>query len=258
MTFKIAQINFFSASGYSVLSSHHLELLEIHFRMDSLSEKRQTQIDFRRLRSSPRPSNSVLLGSIKELEDEEKSDRTNHSRLKESLANIPLQKTIRHQEEIGVAHTTSSREVRLPEVISSGVNSHEHLTSIINTPWQKYEKGYDIRLGADNLYVTVAERKDGHSKLKARKDPFLGLALVKSFTGSNFEDKLHEFQQVQHGGIVSLLEIFRSRNSSGTHYVVFEYMAYSLHYVAGNPLLDEIRLAAIVAQVRCFQRIDSE
>lgn len=226
--------------------------------MDSLSAKRRTQIDFRKLKSSPRPQNSILLGSIKELEGEEKSDRTNDSRLNESLANISLRKTTRHHEEIGVAHTTSSREVRIPEVILSGVNSHEHLKSIINTPWQKYEKGYDIRLGADNLYVTVAERKDAHSKLKARKDPFLGLTLVKSFTGSNFEDKLREFQQVQHGGIVSLLEIFRSQNSSGTHYAVFEYMAYSLHYVAGNPLLDKIRLAAIVAQVRCFQRIDSE
>jgi hypothetical protein len=104
-----------------------LELLEIHFRMDSLSGKRRTQIDFRKLKSSPRPQNSVLLGSIKELESEEKPDRTNDSRLKESLANISLRKTTRHQEEIGVAHTTSSREVRLPEVIPSGVNSHEHV-----------------------------------------------------------------------------------------------------------------------------------
>jgi hypothetical protein len=125
------------------------------------------------------------------------------------------------------------------------------LKPTFDSPWQKYEKLHDIRLGADNLYVTVADRKDTHSNSKTRNDPFLTLALVRSFAGSNFEDKIREFQQIQHVGIVSVLEIFKSQRPGGPHHVVFEYMAYSLHYVAGNPLLDEIRLAAIVAQARC-------
>jgi hypothetical protein len=220
--------------------------------MDSLSEKRRTQIDFRRLRPSPRPQNSVPLGNIKELGgSEEKYDHINDSRLKERPVNILPRKTTQHQEEIGVARTTNSKEVKLPEVTPSGISNREYLKPAFDSPWQKYEKSYDIRLGADNLYVTVADRKDTQSKSKTRNDPFLTLALVRSFAGSNFEDKIREFQQIQHVGIVSVLEIFRSQGSSGTHHVVFEYMAYSLHYVAGNPLLDEIRLAAIVAQVRC-------
>ncbi|KAH8727398.1 hypothetical protein GQ44DRAFT_788856 [Phaeosphaeriaceae sp. PMI808] len=215
--------------------------------MDSLPEKRRTQIDFRRLKPSPRPKNSFLLGNIKEPKDEKEYDHVNDLRLKESSANISLRKTIQHQEEIGATHTTSTK-VKLPGVIPSGVGTHEDLKETFGSPWQTYEKSYDIRLGADNLYVTVAERKDAQSKSKIQKDPFLGLVLARSYTGSNFEDKLREFQQIQHGGIVSPLEIFKSQNSGGTHHIVFEYMAYSLHYVAGNPILDEIRLAAIVAQ----------
>jgi hypothetical protein len=222
--------------------------------MDPLSEKRRTQIDFRRLRLSPRPQNSVLLGSIKEVQGEEGHGNTNDTRLKENPTNISLRKTNQRQDEIGVAHTTSSK-VKLPEIIPFGLTTQEHLKEPLDTPWQTYEKSYDIRLGADNLYVTVVERKDAHLKSKTRKDPFLGLALVRSVSESDFEDKLREFQQIKHAGIVSPLDIFRSPNPGGTYHVVFEYMAYSLHYVAGNPLLDEIRLAAIVAQVRCLQRI---
>jgi hypothetical protein len=215
--------------------------------MDSLSEKRRTQIDFRRLRPGPRPQNSAPLGNIKELRDKEEYHRINDSRLKESPANILHRKTT---QEIGVARTTNSKEVKLPEVTPSGVSDHKYLKPAFDSPWQKYEKLHDIRLGADNLYVTVADRKDTHWKSKTRNDPFLTLALVRSFVGSNFENKIREFQQIQHVGIVSVLEIFRSQSSDETHHVVFEYMAYSLHYVAGNPLLDEKRLAAIIAQVR--------
>ncbi|KAF2806323.1 uncharacterized protein BDZ99DRAFT_479591 [Mytilinidion resinicola] len=71
----------------------------------------------------------------------------------------------------------------------------------------------------------MTERRDTQSGTLTRKDSFSSLALVKSFIGSSVEDKLHE-----------------------GCYVVFEYMAYSLYYVAGNPCLDKIRLAAIVGQ----------
>lgn len=115
------------------------------------------------------------------------------------------------------------------------------------SPWQTYEKSYDIRLGADDIFVTVVERKDAESSTLTRKDPLSDLALVRSFVGPSVEDKLRKFQQIQHASIVSPLEVFRL---DGTCYVVFEYMAYSLYYVAGSPRLDEIRLAAIVGQVR--------
>jgi hypothetical protein len=55
-----------------------------------------------------------------------------------------------------------------------------------------------------------------------------------------------KFQQIHHTNIISL-EVLRLE---GNCYVAFEYMAYSLYYITGNPLLDGIRLAAIVGQVR--------
>ncbi|KAF1953259.1 hypothetical protein CC80DRAFT_420798, partial [Byssothecium circinans] len=51
---------------------------------------------------------------------------------------------------------------------------------------------------------------------------------------------------VQHTNIVSTLEAFRFK---GTFYIIFKYMAYSISYIAGNPRLNEIQLAAILGQI---------
>ncbi|OCK95167.1 uncharacterized protein K441DRAFT_558076, partial [Cenococcum geophilum 1.58] len=44
---------------------------------------------------------------------------------------------------------------------------------------------------------------------------------------------------------VSTLKVFRFNK---TFYIIFKFIAYSLYYVAGNPLLNEIHLAVILRQ----------
>jgi hypothetical protein len=99
---------------------------------------------------------------------------------------------------------------------------------------------------AGMIFIVVAERTGIHTIYTTRK-LFPNLALVKKILGSNVEDKLRKIQHIQDASIVSLIEIFRSDRAC---YVVYEYLSYSLYYVTGSPRLDEIRLAAIVGQVR--------
>jgi hypothetical protein len=137
----------------------------------------------------------------------------------------------------------------LVEAAKRGVRAHEYIREQSRSPWENYEKCWDLRLGIKD-WITVAERRVAQPNAVAVKsrsnDPLTKLVLVKRLEGPNFQEHVLKLQQVQHTNIVSALEIFRfDRNT----YVVFEYMAYSISYVAGNPHLDEIRLAAILGQV---------
>ena len=212
--------------------------------MNSASEKRKTQIDFNRLGLDPRLESGVLGKATKGLTGEG-YNTGNRANAKQGAAKT-RKRTI-SPEGSRVENSVGLKPLRLPEVVRSGIRAHEYLKTTHGSPWQTHEKSYDIRLGADDIFVTVVERKDAQSGTLTRKDPFSDLALVRSFAGPSVEDKLRKFQQIQHASIVSPLEIFRL---DGTYYIVFEYMVYSLYYVAGNPRLDEIRLAAIVGQVR--------
>ncbi|KAF1964838.1 hypothetical protein BU23DRAFT_364707, partial [Bimuria novae-zelandiae CBS 107.79] len=118
-----------------------------------------------------------------------------------------------------------------------------------SSPWEDYEKCWDLRLGIKD-WITVAERRGAQSNAVAVKsrpnDPLTKLVLVKRFEEPKSKENVRKLQQVQHTNILSALEAFMFERTS---YVVFEYMAYSISYIAGNPRLDEIRLAAILGQM---------
>ncbi|XTI85092.1 hypothetical protein V2W45_1466043 [Cenococcum geophilum] len=78
-------------------------------------------------------------------------------------------------------------------------------------------------------YVAVAKRRYLPSNVvivrSKRKDPLLNLIIVRSFLGPNIKEKLYKFNK--------------------TSYIIFKFIAYSLYYVAGNPLFNKIYLAIL-------------
>ncbi|KAF2688452.1 hypothetical protein K458DRAFT_384637 [Lentithecium fluviatile CBS 122367] len=144
---------------------------------------------------------------------------------------------------------TGLRDLTLVEAAKSGVGVHKYIRTKSSSPWEDYEKCWDLRLGVKD-WITVAERRGAQSNAVAVKrrsnDPLSKLVLGKRFEWPSFEENVRKLQQVQHTNIRSALEVFRFERTS---YVVFEYMAYSVSYIAGNPRLDEIRLAAILGQI---------
>ena len=228
-------------------ASTSLQLLENELltspMMNSASEKHKTQIDFSKLRFHP-PLESGVVG--KPIKGHTKEGYNNGNRANAKIGSV---KTRKRSISPGGRGKTSTdlKPLRLPELVQSGIRAHQGLKTTHASPWGTYEKSYDVRLGTDDLFVTVAERRDAQSSTATRNHSLSSLALVRSFSGSNVEEKLRKLQQIQDISIVSPLEVFRVDEAC---YVVFEYMVYSLHYVTGSPRLDEIRLAAIVGQVR--------
>jgi hypothetical protein len=53
-------------------------------------------------------------------------------------------------------------------------------------------------------------------------------------------------REAPHPNFVSALDAFKFE---GSVYVVFEHMPISLQYIAGNPYINELRLASILGQV---------
>lgn len=198
--------------------------------MNLVPENRKTRIDFGRLKFHPERNAHAKPTSPIERDNGRYGEKLNGATTKRSQHSLSPQGKIENP--------AGLKPLVLPELIRSGIRTHA-------SPWEMYEKSYDIRLGAENAFVTVAERRKT-SRTAARK-PFSSLVLVKRLSGASVEDKLRKLQQIQDASIASPIEIF---NFGGAYDVVFEYMAYSLYYVTGNPFLNEIRLAAIVGQVR--------
>ena len=130
--------------------------------------------------------------------------------------------------------------------VDSEIRSHHYLSPIHSSPWRSYEKEYQLCLGKEDL-ITVAVRKDLSHYSAKEKDAMSKLVLIKTFSGPGIEDKLRILQQIRHANIISPLQIFKFE---GRSHVVFEYMAVPLSSVATNPRLNDIRLAAILGQVR--------
>jgi hypothetical protein len=116
--------------------------------------------------------------------------------------------------------------------------------------WDTYERLYQLRLGEAGLHrggtvtlLTVAEKKSrsssGHS--------FSNLVLIKTLSGARVDRKLELIQQIRHENIISPIEVYRTTKTCS---VVFEFMAIPLLSIACSPSLNDVRLAAILAQVR--------
>lgn len=203
--------------------------------MSYTGDKRHTQIDFK------------MLGGL-----ENQAADAKHDRIKASAR----EKTKRENHKSTYARP-GLRDFTLVEAAKAGVRAHEYIRKKDESPWEDFEKCWDLRLGV-NSWITVAERRASQSDVVAVKsrsnDPLSKLVLVKKFEGYSVQENLHTFQQLQHSNIVSTLEILKF---NGASYVVLEYMAYSISYVAGNPRLDEIRLAAILGQVLLNRNISN-
>jgi hypothetical protein len=104
------------------------------------------------------------------------------------------------------------------------------------SPWLKYQRIYDIRLGND-YRVTVAEEMDSpHREVS-----------IRLFPGAENEHHLQMLQRIRHINFVSVFETFRFE---ATTYVVFENMRLSLCEIARSPLpVNTIGLAALLGQV---------
>jgi hypothetical protein len=139
---------------------------------------------------------------------------------------------------------TGMLRLRLVEAVNSGVRAHEYIMIKEGSPWRSYERIYQLRLGVGDR-VNVAERKS----------PPFDIVTVRSFSGPRIEDKLYMLQRIQHPNFVSAFDAFKFEQSL---YIVFEHMPISLQYIAGNPYINELRLASILGQVSVDGAINIE
>ncbi|TQV90525.1 hypothetical protein IF1G_10848 [Cordyceps javanica] len=106
------------------------------------------------------------------------------------------------------------------------------------SPWQTYEKVFDLQLG-DRDYYTVAEKKDPGAESNS-------VAIFKTFTGPEAGRCVQAIRGIQHTSFVNA-HLFFSMDDG--YLVSFEFMPMALCEVAGNPLLNDLRLASIPGQV---------
>lgn len=150
---------------------------------------------------------------------------------------------------------TGLLDLTLPNAVKSGVRAHQYVATKHMSPWRSYEQIYTLRLGVGD-WVSVAQSSNplvSDSARRERKNPLSNLVVIRRFSGPDTESKLRRFERIRHANFASALEFFAFEGDS---YVVFEYMSISLSYIAGNPFLNEIRLAAILGQ-ELFLDLDS-
>ena len=112
---------------------------------------------------------------------------------------------------------------------------------IYESPWNSYEKLYTLQFG-ENDYVTVAER----SRPEPDKSP---LVIVKEFVPES--SAVDAIQKVHHKQFVRLQKLY---STGSTVCAFFEFMPLSLSEIAGHPLMNDLRLASILGQVRDLNR----
>jgi hypothetical protein len=139
---------------------------------------------------------------------------------------------------------TGLMRLRLVEAVNSGVRAHEYIMTKDESPWRSYERIYQLRLGVGDR-VNVAERKS----------PPFDIVTVRSFSGPRIEDKLYMLQRIRHPNFVLAFDAFKFEQSL---YIVFEHMPISLQHIAGNPHINELRLASILGQVSVDGAINIE
>jgi hypothetical protein len=141
---------------------------------------------------------------------------------------------------------TGLKHLRLPTVAKSRAGASKVVK--FESPWEKYEKSHEIRLGDDDL-VTVADVKDPWSydiALTEPQSPTPYLVTVRSIPAYNAEEKVHMLQRIQHENIVSVREIF---SYDGSFYPIFEHMPMSLrHFLGIRKFLTERQLASVLGQ----------
>jgi len=121
--------------------------------------------------------------------------------------------------------------------VKSATRGTLQLRTTCESPWEKYEKFYDVELG-------------GPMEVAIRKAAPVELVHVRAFVTQAAEKKLPLYRQLQHPNIVTALEAFTTDNGL---YVVLEHMPLSLEQIVRSPAYpDERQLAAILGQVGFF------
>ncbi|KAK3938284.1 hypothetical protein QBC46DRAFT_410348 [Diplogelasinospora grovesii] len=108
-----------------------------------------------------------------------------------------------------------------------------------HSPWKNYQRLFKVKFG-DAEYFTVAE------KFLPSANDKNSLVIIKSFLGHRAQNQIQSIQKVRDASFVTALEIFKVDDGFS---VVFEFMHMSLSEIAGNPLLNELRVASILGQV---------
>lgn len=114
----------------------------------------------------------------------------------------------------------------------------EHMPVAVQSPLKHYKANFKLKFG-DSKFFMVAE------KLTSQDDNDLQV-IIKPLLEPDVSDKTKYIQRIRDASFVSALKVFKEDDIS---YVVFEFMPISLSEIAGNPLLDERRLASILRQV---------
>ncbi|TQV90170.1 protein kinasedomain-containing protein [Cordyceps javanica] len=106
------------------------------------------------------------------------------------------------------------------------------------TPRQTYEKLFDLQLG-DCDYYTVAEQTNPD----VEGNP---VVIIKTFTGPKADSHVQVIRGIQHNRFVNA-QLFLAIDDG--YLVSFDFMPMSLCEIAGNPLLNDLRLASILGQI---------
>ncbi|KAH8799662.1 kinase-like domain-containing protein [Xylogone sp. PMI_703] len=196
--------------------------------MASNPDKRLTQLSFNKLREyelHPHSGNDAKWA-------DDHSDRTV---ARQNITKQQSRERASSSKTDAIDTSTGMARLRLVEAVNSGVRARGYVMTKEGSPWRNYKRIYQLRLGVGD-HVTIAEHKS---------HPF-DLVTMRCFSGPRVGEKLDMLQQIQHPNFVSAFEAFRFEQSL---YIVFEHMPISLHYIAGNPYINKLRLASVLGQI---------
>jgi len=137
---------------------------------------------------------------------------------------------------------TKNKRVRFakeaqPEIIRPTTGGPLQLRALLEAPWGRYEKIYDLELG-------------GSLEVAVRKASPVELVHVRKFSTQATPEALYLFRCLRHRNIVTPLEAFTT--DSNLH-IVLEHMPVSLQRIIDCPAYpDERQLAAILGQVSFY------
>ncbi|KAF2690343.1 hypothetical protein K458DRAFT_383459 [Lentithecium fluviatile CBS 122367] len=121
---------------------------------------------------------------------------------------------------------TGLKGLTLVKAAKSGVRAHEYIRTKSRSPWEDYEKCWDLRLGVKD-WITVAERRGAQFSAVAVKsrptDPLSKLVLVKRFEGPSLEGNFHQLQQILAGLAHLTKEGFRHDSLSCSNILIHPY-----------------------------------
>lgn len=120
-----------------------------------------------------------------------------------------------------------------PSVIEKLVVSPEQ-----NLPWRSYKKLYALQFG-DSPYFPIGEK----TTITTGKT---SMVIVKTIAGSKQSPSMKLIQSITHDRFVQVVDIFATEECCS---IAFEFLPISLAEFMGNPLMSELRLAAILSQV---------